>query len=414
MSLKLIDLDQFQESSGINSVLGDLLQDVESRGAQYKSNKGVEKNKKSSKQQQRQQQEKIQENVMKNTTSESPSSLKKNQTISNSTESLVTINDEFTCMYIGNIPKDFRSADLRLFFSEFIEKSAFECFHFRHRPETSQIKDNGKSENDYTIEDNDENTTCCMVKCKKKYFERFKKKYHKRQWSRNNKTFCNIFKMNVGAVKSKPSKKYLNNKESKDDNHDLDQDIYLEDFSNLIEFDPPVNVMPQGNVGTPTKTFHAQIKNCTLPSSIIRSLGLSFNKTSKKYATIEMDYKTTFKKFNHPSDDEDESKEDKSDSEREKTEDKPEDGDAEEWDRYNALHDDVDNQSRPKERLFEEDLELKWEKGGSGLVFYTDSYFWNEMKGKDFDEDTVDDWDVDYNVYYEDGKCCFRKLSHLS
>ena len=55
-------------------------------------------------------------------------------------------------------------------------------------------------------------------------------------------------------------------------------------------------------------------------------------------------------------------------------------------------------------RLYEEDLELKWEKGGSGLVFYTDSYFWNEMKGKDFDEDTVDDWDVDYSVYYEDGE----------
>jgi len=80
-----------------------------------------------------------------------------------------------------------------------------------------------------------------------------------------------------------------------------------------------------------------------------------------------------------------------------------EDHDAEDWERYEALHDDIDNQSRPKERLFEEDIEVKWEKGGSGLVFYTDSFFWNELKGKDFDEDTVDDWDVDYSVYYEDG-----------
>lgn len=46
--------------------------------------------------------------------------------------------------------------------------------------------------------------------------------------------------------------------------------------------------------------------------------------------------------------------------------------------------------------------------GGSGLVFYTDAYFWKELEGKDFDEDTVDDWDVDYSVYYEDGEFSFQ------
>ena len=38
-------------------------------------------------------------------------------------------------------------------------------------------------------------------------------------------------------------------------------------------------------------------------------------------------------------------------------------------------------QERTTERLFEEEIELKWEKGGSGLVFYTDAQFWQEEEG---------------------------------
>lgn len=38
-------------------------------------------------------------------------------------------------------------------------------------------------------------------------------------------------------------------------------------------------------------------------------------------------------------------------------------------------------QERTSERLFEEEIELKWEKGGSGLVFYTDAQFWQEEEG---------------------------------
>lgn len=38
-------------------------------------------------------------------------------------------------------------------------------------------------------------------------------------------------------------------------------------------------------------------------------------------------------------------------------------------------------QERATERLFEEEIELKWEKGGSGLVFYTDAQFWQEEEG---------------------------------
>lgn len=54
---------------------------------------------------------------------------------------------------------------------------------------------------------------------------------------------------------------------------------------------------------------------------------------------------------------------------------------CEEWERHEALHEDVTRQERTTERLFEEEIELKWEKGGSGLVFYTDAQFWQEEEG---------------------------------
>lgn len=54
---------------------------------------------------------------------------------------------------------------------------------------------------------------------------------------------------------------------------------------------------------------------------------------------------------------------------------------GEEWERHEALHNDVTRQERTTERLFEEEIELKWEKGGSGLVFYTDAQFWQEEEG---------------------------------
>ena len=38
-------------------------------------------------------------------------------------------------------------------------------------------------------------------------------------------------------------------------------------------------------------------------------------------------------------------------------------------------------QGRNNERLFEEDMEVVWEKGSSGLVFYTDAAYWQEQEG---------------------------------
>ncbi|BFZ19631.1 hypothetical protein BsWGS_22670 [Bradybaena similaris] len=78
------------------------------------------------------------------------------------------------------------------------------------------------------------------------------------------------------------------------------------------------------------------------------------------------------------------------------------DDDAEEWDRHEASEDDPSNQERNKERLYEDEIEQPWEKGGPGVVFYTDAVFWQEREG-DFDEQTTDDLDVDFSVYEGEG-----------
>ena len=41
-------------------------------------------------------------------------------------------------------------------------------------------------------------------------------------------------------------------------------------------------------------------------------------------------------------------------------------------------------QERTKERLYEEEMEVVWEKGGSGLVFYTDASHWDQQDGGTF------------------------------
>ena len=38
-------------------------------------------------------------------------------------------------LVVSNIPKSYRSADLRKHFKQFTEKGCFGCFHFKHRPE---------------------------------------------------------------------------------------------------------------------------------------------------------------------------------------------------------------------------------------------------------------------------------------
>ena len=204
--------------------------------------------------------------------------------------------------------------------------------------------------------------------------------------------------------------------------------------------------MPNGNVGTPLLVFMELIRTCKLPPHVIKKLDLNFfvGKSKKKYSNVPLDYKSLEKdhtkatrgrkrklvqvssavscmqggsqennllssacsvetqELNQMS--EQCISENGSDCEEiDKIEANDDGSDAEEWDRHEALHNDVTSQERTKERLFEEDIELKWEKGGSGLVFYTDAAFWKEQEEPTFDEETADDWDVDMEIYENPG-----------
>lgn len=85
---------------------------------------------------------------------------------------------------------------------------------------------------------------------------------------------------------------------------------------------------------------------------------------------------------------------------------------AEEWERHEAMTDEpevaFDRMDRmdTEQRLFEEEIEKPWEKGGSGLVFYTDEVYWDDVRGE-FEDRTADGWDVDA----EEAKELRRKIS---
>ena len=53
--------------------------------------------------------------------------------------------------------------------------------------------------------------------------------------------------------------------------------------------------MPQGNVGTSLNTFTELIRQCKLPSRVIRKLSLEFPKsrTRRRYGAVQMDYGTS-------------------------------------------------------------------------------------------------------------------------
>lgn len=202
--------------------------------------------------------------------------------------------------------------------------------------------------------------------------------------------------------------------------------------------------MPNGNIGTSLNTFMGLIQSCQLPPLVIKKLGLSFpsSRSRRCYGNVRFDYDSDRAGVSLCSNDGIERSTNEESvmvvsegipSERESSEcdlpdlsptinqiprneqtSEPDDSKSssdtdsepeEEWDRHEALHDDVDCQGRTKERLFENKIELKWEKGGSGLVFYTDAAYWDSLNG-DFDEQTADDWDIDMGIYEKEGEFC--------
>uniref|UniRef100_T1J6H0 G-patch domain-containing protein n=1 Tax=Strigamia maritima TaxID=126957 RepID=T1J6H0_STRMM len=299
----------------------------------------------------------------------------------------------------------------------FIESNWFSCFHFRHRPEIQRLKSGNGGEN------KGKETTCCVVrfdddeKCKK-----FVKLYNKKHWiDKSGQTLCAkcfVSKIKMDELENQ-DKIYLTQKESNEIPEDRES-FSRTDFDQLLELHPP-GIMPNGNVGTPTAVFLELIRSCRLPARIVKNLGLIFTKTraKRKYGCVPFDYggqivlgdvdmeervltasghqlTSRFIDTLKPR-----KKKEYRDSPIEEIDpEESDDDECEEWDRHEAFHNDVTAQDRTKERLYEEEIELQWEKGGSGLVFYTDAQHWDEQEG-DFDAKTSDDWDLDMSIYYE-------------
>lgn len=81
------------------------------------------------------------------------------------------------CFIIGDIPSQFRSADLRAYFSQFTEKKGFKCFHYRHRPQVAIVTNaDGSHDPNQTI------YCCCIVKVDHDMVDEFLHLYNDRPW----------------------------------------------------------------------------------------------------------------------------------------------------------------------------------------------------------------------------------------
>ncbi|EDO27871.1 predicted protein, partial [Nematostella vectensis] len=293
---------------------------------------------------------------------------------------------------IGNIPSKLHSADLRAFFSQFIEGKGFDCFHFRHRPEgrgriDGEVHDEGKSR---------EKTTCCIVRLTEEKIDELIRMYHGQNWTDKTGQIYSqravISRIRVTRLEVSGSMGLQNTKAS-DKSEDGEKQKCLKCRKMYSMFEHVDEV-------TDTEDSISEYCKCALqrnqskesdnreekiyarqdfPGVCIKSKSHS-NQNTKKNNTKARDLKDDIDDTNESSD-----------------------GELEDWERHEALHDDVDSQGRTKERLFENEIELKWEKGGSGLVWYTDAAFWKQQEEADFDEETVDDWDVDMGIYEEEG-----------
>ncbi|XP_063680684.1 G patch domain-containing protein 3-like [Bolinopsis microptera] len=301
---------------------------------------------------------------------------------------------------VSNIPKCYRSADLRKHFKTFTERGHFSCFHFKHRPEERPVAEQPKAGSSETPQPQ---TFCCVVRLEESLSDEFSKTFHHKRWS--SELNSDGAESNIGVAVIIRTK--INDALKK-----------------LPELNPP-KVMPAGNVGTTTKLFLSLVNKCLLPPAIIKKLQLEFPRTVKRrqYSAVApsdlyQNRRSNMKKLkkfkslktpNKPSDSSNcpstsssgESLSGNSGkssfwSENERVEDH--DG-AEDWERHESFNNDVGTQDRTKERMYEEDMEIVWDKGSSGLVFYTDSNYWADLEGKDTDGLWADEWDVDMGVY---------------
>ncbi|KAM3175651.1 hypothetical protein ACTXT7_008091 [Hymenolepis weldensis] len=301
-----------------------------------------------------------------------------------------------------DVPVKLRAADLRRVFSQHIEAGAFGCFHYRHRPVSSRIsllssnKLDIKSLRCLLKQHRTTKAQSCtaLMSVKPEHTERILS------------SFEDIWCTDDQCGNYPTCKFYPVSYDSSD----------LRSLKKLCEFNPP-SWMPHGNVGTPTSHFFSLIKSCHLSPVLIKNLKLDFLRLgiNRKYGNVPYKYEdvnccdaTSSQSDDNQSDIVLKPSEIRTKSGLVLSNPVQEDEVAEEWDRFEVLHDDPYNVDRTANHSlkYENKIELKWEKGGSGLVHYTDEQFWREResvrKDEFFNEPASFDWDVNMQHYSDD------------
>ena len=218
---------------------------------------------------------------------------------------------------IANIPQHFTAADLRVHFSDAVEKGAFTVFHYQRRKEHE-----------------DAATCCCMVKVAAKELPHVLRVYHNRRFTDRKgdvaEYYCDISpaacshdgKVELpAAVRTFPGRRYQTladrksmeekqvyywrgEKRSLPSSSSLQRDETASGQSgtsqattntvpiaSLKEFHTPP-YLPQGNVGTPAKVILGLIKSCRLPTVALKRLDLDFSllKNPKRYGAVPYSY----------------------------------------------------------------------------------------------------------------------------
>jgi len=101
-------------------------------------------------------------------------------------DSVNKVEDRLIYAFVAKIPPFYHSADLRNYFSQFVEQSGFDCFHFRHRPEI--IRSHEETPSSSADGDKSAGNTqrgkslCCVVRLRHNKFVELVKMYHRKCW----------------------------------------------------------------------------------------------------------------------------------------------------------------------------------------------------------------------------------------
>jgi len=216
-------------------------------------------------------------------------------------------------------------------------------------------------------------------------------------------------------------------------------DFTNDDLMKMPEMNPNRGIFPRGNVGTTDDEYRQIIQKCLMPTSVLKSLKLDFTKRKpKRYQAMPHKYNNNIlkpKSFiietrkrhfiasdNIPDKPESLPENDQASKNNDTNtilisdDDSEDDFNMEGWEIHQAFNEDgslarrnhkltednINFSAGTKERSYENEIELTWEKGGSGLVFHTDEATWREFEsdGDIFNEEGFNQWDQDNSAFY--------------